>query len=252
MKTYLIDLDGTMYHGNQMNPHADELIAYFIETKQPFYFMSNNSRRTAQQNVEQMERVGIKGTKGEQFFTSAIAAAMHFAKHSDLRNVYCIGEDGLREALLNYGFKLVEKDVDYVFVGLDINAAYQELSKPLNFLLNGAKLVGTNIDRKMPSDNGFILGNGSMVAMYEYASNQKSEPMGKPYQAYLDAALTFCHCQKEDIIILGDNLETDIALGTNNQVETILYTGGVNSRADIERLNIHPDHVIDNLLELIK
>ena len=101
-KTFLIDLDGTMYHGNTVNKNANELIQYFNENNIDYYFFTNNARRTGIENVEHMNKVGIYNTKPEQFFTSAIAACMYIAKNSDKRNAYYIGENGLRESLIKY------------------------------------------------------------------------------------------------------------------------------------------------------
>ena len=72
------------------------------------------------------------------------------------------------------GFRITDQDPDFVFVGLNKEATYAEYSKALTFLLQGAKLIGTNQDRILAKPDGFEIGNGSVVAMFEYASNQKS------------------------------------------------------------------------------
>ena len=51
--------------------------------------------------------------------------------------------------------------------------------------------------------------------------------------------------------VLGDNLETDIRLGFDHGVETVFVTSGVHQREDIARLGVYPDHVVDDLRELI-
>jgi len=86
--------------------------------------------------------------------------------------------------------------------------------------------------------------------MFEYASGQTSMKIGKPHSAFLHEALDYYHLSKEECIIIGDNLETDIALGANEQVETILVLSGVHHEEDIERLKIYPDRIISRLDEL--
>ena len=88
--------------------------------------------------------------------------------------------------------------------------------------------------------------------MFEYATGQTSLRIGKPSKVILEEMLEAFHIKKEDCIIVGDNLETDIALGVNESVDTILVTTGVHQREDIERLNIKPTMIIDNLKELMK
>lgn len=252
MKTYLIDLDGTMYRGDGQIEGAIPFIEELIKRNQPFYFLTNNSKRTRKQNVEHMEKVGFHGIKEEHFFTSAMAAARYAKKHIDGRNAYYVGQDGLKEALEENGFILSEKNVDVVFVGLNTEATYKEYSKALGYLLKGAKLIGTNNDRILAQKDGFSIGNGSIVAMFEYASGQKSPKIGKPHETILLEALDYFDKTKEEVILIGDNLETDILLGNRCDIETIFVTSGVHQREDIEKLGIHPDYIVDNLCELLK
>ena len=112
-KTWLIDLDGTMYRGKKQIPGAIELISYLQKEKIPYCFVTNNAMRTKKQNVAHMEALGFHGIKEDEFFTSAMAAARYVARMSDRRNAYYIGEDGLREALLENGFTIVDDHSDF-------------------------------------------------------------------------------------------------------------------------------------------
>ena len=250
-KTYFIDLDGTMYRGSQIIEGAKEFIDTLTKRGERFVFLTNNAKRTKRQNVEHMEQMGFTGIREEHFFTSSMAAARYAAAHYEGRNVWYIGQDGLREALEDNGFTVTEQDVDLVFVGLDNTGTYEKYSKALDFLLKGAKLIGTNNDRLLAQPGGFAVGNGSIVAMFEYASGQVSPKIGKPHAPILEEALKYFQLRAEEAVILGDNLETDILLGVENHVDTIFVTSGVHQREDVERLNIHPTHTIDDLRELL-
>ena len=250
-KIYFIDLDGTMYRGTKQIEGANAFIEELQKRKETFYFLTNNSKRTKKQNVEHMEKLGFRNIKEEQFFTSAMAAARYAKKHMDGKRAYYIGEDGLHEALLENGFEISEDNVDFVFVGLDNQATYEKYSKALGYLLNGAKLIGTNNDRMLPQPDGFKIGNGSIVHMFEYASGQTSPKIGKPHDAILEEALDYLGCKKQDVVLIGDNLETDILLGVKNDIETVFVTSGVHQVEDIERLDIHPTHIVHDLRELL-
>ena len=158
-KTYFIDLDGTMYRGSQIIEGAKEFIDTLTKRGERFVFLTNNAKRTKRQ---------YEG-----------------------RNVWYIGQDGLREALEDNGFTVTEQDVDLVFVGLDNTGTYEKYSKALDFLLKGAKLIGTNNDRLLAQPGGFAVGNGSIVAMFEYASGQVSPKIGKPHAPILEEALKY-------------------------------------------------------------
>ena len=252
MKTYLIDLDGTMYRGNQNIDGAREFIAYCLDKGIPFYFLTNNSSRTRAQNVAHMTALGFQGIEEKHFFTSAMAAARYARKMNIGKKAAYIGMDGLKEALCEEGFELVDEDADAVFIGLDKSADYAKYSKMLKMCLNGAKLIGTNNDRRLAVGDSYDVGNGAIVAMFEYASEQKSPEIGKPYPVILNEALETFGLKKEEVILIGDNLETDIALGYTQNVETILVLGGVHGREDVERLHIIPDHIVESLYECMK
>lgn len=250
MKTYLIDLDGTMYKGSTIIEGAIEFLERIKKNGDNYIFLTNNATRTGIQNVQHMENIGFKGLKKEDFFTSSMAAASYIAKTSDKRNAYYIGVDGLEEALINNGFTITDKDVDFVFVGLDKEGTYEKYSKALTHLLNGAKLIGTNGDRLLAKDDGFNVGNGSVVALFEYATGQKSAQIGKPHKPILDEVLAYANISKDDAILVGDNLETEIKLGVDFGVETIFVTSGVHTEKDIERLNVHPTKTVQSLNDI--
>lgn len=250
MKTYLIDLDGTMYRGNSNIEGAKEFIDDCLKNHIPFYFLTNNASRTLKQNVEHMEKLGFQGIEEKHFFTSSMAAAQAMRKKGYTK-AQMIGMDGLKEALENNGFEICE-DPECLFVGLDREGNYEKYSKALQYLLKGAILVGTNDDRLLAHGDTYHVGNGSIVRMFEYASGQTSLRIGKPSGTILYEALDYYGLSKEDCVIIGDNLETDIALGVNEHVKTILVLSGVHHEEDIQRLGIYPDHVIHKLDELIQ
>lgn len=252
MKTYLIDLDGTMYRGNKNIEGTHELIQDCLEKKVPFYFLTNNATRTRKENAEHMLKLGFEGIQPEHFYTSSMAAIHHVAQLSGDRHAYYIGQAGLKEAFDEGGFIYDDQNPTYVFVGLDTAGNYQLYSQALHYLLNGAQLVGTNNDRRLPHGDRFNVGNGAIVAMLEYASGQTSIKIGKPHKAILVAALEHFSLKKEEVILIGDNLETDIQLGINCDVETIFIDTGVHTFEDIEKLQIFPSKKIHSLSELIK
>ncbi|MFR6488575.1 MAG: HAD hydrolase-like protein [Clostridium sp.] len=90
-----------------------------------------------------------------------------------------------------------------------------------------------------------------MVHMLEYCSEQQALMIGKPHTPMLQEALRYAGIEKEAALMIGDNLETDVAFGLNNGCSTIFVTTGVHTRQDCENSGLRPDLVIDNLLELV-
>jgi len=114
------------------------------------------------------------------------------------------------------------------------------------------RFSATNPDRLLANNGTFDIGNGAVIDMLEYASGVEAVKIGKPYQIILDILLDEKNLKKEDLIFIGDNLETDIKLGYDAKIETIMVCSGVHTEKDIERLKVYPTKVIKNLRELIK
>ena len=252
MRTYIIDLDGTMYSGSTNIDGAREFIDYLHSKNLPYIFLTNNATRTKKQAKEHMLNLGFKDIKDEDFYTSAMAAAKFIAKNYPEKKCFMIGESGLEEALKEWNFEFVQENVDFVVVGLDRNATYRKYSEALHHILKGAKFIATNPDRLLANNGTFDIGNGAVIDMLEYASGVEAIKIGKPYQTILNILLEEKKLKKEDIILLGDNLETDIKLGYDARIETIMVCSGVHTEKDIYRLKVYPTKVVKNLRELIK
>ena len=251
MKTLVFDLDGTMYRGTQIIESAHQFLDYCIQKDIPFIFLTNNSMRTPQENVKHMEEMGYTNIKPEMFYNSAMAASQYVKKHYEGNKAYYIGKQGMKDALNQEGFIIDDENPDFVFIGLDKDATYASYSKALSLILNGAKIIGTNNDRILAKPGGFEVGNGSVVDMFEYAANQKSPRIGKPNRAILDLCLEYFGLKEDEIILIGDNLETDIKLGYEQNIETVLVQTGVHTKEDIEQLKIYPTHVVNTLMDLV-
>ena len=251
MKTYLIDLDGTMYRGNDQIQGAIDFIEYCQDKQIPFYFLTNNATRTRNENAEHMLALGFKNIVPEQFYTSGMAAISYVSELNQKAHAYYLGEAGLKEAFDGSNLIYDEVHPEYVLVGMDKMGNYDKYSQLLHLLLNGATLVATNDDRRLPYGNSFKIGNGAIIAMLEYASNQTAIKIGKPHLPIIEAALSYFGLLSKDVCLIGDNLETDIQLGIKANIETIFVDSGVHSFMDIERLNINPTYQVHSLIELI-
>ena len=251
MPTYFLDLDGTMYYGTKIAPAAKTLVKRLKETGQAFYFLTNNASRTPQENAEYMRSLGFEGIESRQFFNAAMACVSYVKKNYSGRRVMMVGESGLAYELQKQGFVLVKDYADFVMVGLNRFADYRLYSLALQNLLDGALLIGTNADRILLSEDGSKLGNGSVIAMFEYASQQVALVTGKPQTIFIEEALAYFNLSKQEVILVGDNLETDILCGVNAGIRTVFVLGGVHEIKDIERLKIVPDRTISSLTELL-
>lgn len=251
-RTWLIDLDGTMYKGNQNIEGAREWIALLQKEKAEYLFVTNNATRTRLQNKEHMLKLGFTNIHERDFFTSAMASAGYIARHFDQRRAAYLGEAGMEEALLANNFQICEHRADFLFVGLQKQADYMDYSHALNILLGGAKLVGTNSDRRLPDGDHYLIGNGAVVEMLGYASDQIPLTIGKPNSSMMEEVLLYLGKAKSECIVLGDNLETDIAFGMKNGMDTIFVSSGVHTLEDAKKRQIKPYMQVYDLYELME
>lgn len=251
-KTLLIDLDGTMYRGDEQIAGAKAFMDYVHMQQIAYVFVTNNAMRTHAQNRLKMEAMGFLHIRDYDFFTSAMAAAAYLRRlYPSLIRVFYIGQEGLREALEEQGFQICNEAVELVFIGLNRKACYADYSRAFYHLQKGARLVGTNPDRKLPHGDAFQIGNGAIIKMLEYASGQEAVIVGKPCAPMMEETLRYASLRAQDCLVIGDNLETDIAFGRNYGVSTLFVTTGVHDERDCERLGIHPDITVHDLRELI-
>ncbi|MFB3216045.1 HAD family hydrolase, partial [Staphylococcus pseudintermedius] len=161
-KGYLIDLDGTMYKGNQKIEGASEFIDYLNENQIPHLYVTNNSTKAPVDVVEKLTTMAIDA-KPQEVITSAMATADYIHGEKPGATVFMIGGSGLATALEEAGLQL-ENDinVDYVVVGLDEAITYEKLTTATLAVQNGATFISTNPDPSIPKEQGFLPGNGSL------------------------------------------------------------------------------------------
>ena len=246
---YLIDMDGVIYHGNQLIPGADCFIQELCAAKVPFMFLTNNSQRTRRDVVTKLERMGVSVSE-EHVFTCAIATARFLARQKPGGTAYVIGEGGLLTALHSNGYSIVDRDPDYVVVGEGRTLNFEMAEAALRMILGGAKLVATNMDPNCPTHNGTRPGCGAIVAMLEQASGTKAFSVGKPSPLMLRAARKELGLASEETIVIGDTMETDILGGVQLNFKTILVLSGGTRREDLQNYAFRPDKVVESLADL--
>ena len=226
-KAICFDLDGTVYRGNEVIPEAVTLIEKLQRNGiEPFY-VTNNSSLTTRQFQSKLGRMGIR-TEPDQIMTSAIAAAKYCKTHFEGASVMMIGEIGLEEALISEGFELTTQNPDVVVVGIDRSITYEKLAAASLAIRAGAQFIATNGDRAFPTEKGLVPGNGSFVKLLESTTDRTAIYVGKP-EPHMLHFIQQKGYTKDEMVMIGDNYETDIQAGIRFGIDTIHVEGGVTS-----------------------
>ncbi|WP_338603640.1 HAD-IIA family hydrolase [Sulfolobus tengchongensis] len=221
-------------------------------------FVTNNSGFSRILLSRQLSYLGLKVTP-EMIITSGLAAAIYMKEKLNVKSVFAVGEEGLIEELKNHGFSVlssveVEKILpDAVVLGLDRLSTYDKLSLAMRCISKGSKFVVTNMDRLWPAKDGLKLGAGALASSIIYALKRDPDFIaGKPNPWIIQIAMKISDVEKLDkILVIGDQIETDIQMGYNIGADTALVLTGISSSEDVEKSNIKPKYIVNTLLDLL-
>lgn len=249
-KGYLIDLDGTIYRGTESILEATKFIKRLQDAQIPYLFLTNNTTRTRQMVVDKLAGHGISATI-DQIYTPSLATRDYLLAENNGKptTIYLVGEIGLYQALLEAGFTLDNQHPDYVIVGLDSDLTYDKIKKATLAIRSGSKFIGTNADKNLPNEEGLVPGAGSVIAFVEATVQKKAFYIGKPERIIVDMALQVLGLQKDDVLVVGDNYDTDIKAGINSEMDSLLVYTGVSTKEQVKRHSIQPTYEIDSLDE---
>lgn len=248
---YLLDLDGTIYRGNELIPGAKSFLEKLSGANLNYKFITNNSSRTPVQLSKRLSDMGIEVTP-DHFITTALATADYMATRfqNNEHRVFIIGEDGLYTAIRDAGFTITNEAPDIVVVGLDRSFNFEKLTWAVNAIKNGAIFIATNPDKQLLTEDGIIPGTGSIVAMVESETSIQPIFIGKPYHYIFEYSLRLLETKPEFVMVIGDNYHTDIIGASKYGMQTALVLSGITQKEDLAGITISPNYIVANLDEL--
>ncbi|TLS38832.1 TIGR01457 family HAD-type hydrolase [Pseudalkalibacillus caeni] len=247
-KGYLIDLDGTMYRGKESIQAAVEFVKKLEQKQLPYLFVTNNSSKRKEQVAETLRNFGVPAT-ADHVYTTSMATASYIAEQKAGASVYVIGEEGIKSAVVEMGLTLQDENPDYVVVGIDRGINYEKLAKACLAVRAGATFISTNGDIALPTERGFLPGNGALTSVITVSTETRPIFIGKPEPIIMEQALEKLGTSKEDTLMIGDNFATDIMAGVNAGIDTLLVHTGVTTKEHLELVENLPTYTVDSLEE---
>ena len=245
---YFIDLDGTIYQGTKQFPAGKRFIERLAASDSQYLFVTNNSTKTPAEVAENLTKNHDIPTTADQVYTSAMATADYLATLPNVKRVLMIGEIGFRTALEAKGFELVsEAPADAVAIGLDREINYEKLVQATLAIQNGAAFVATNVDTNLPNERGMLPGAGTLVAALRTAVQKDPVVVGKPETIIMNGALELTGLTADQVVMVGDNYNTDIRAGLNAGIDTLLVYTGVSTKEQVAQEAQQPTHEVDSL-----
>ncbi len=249
---YIFDLDGTIYLGTTPLPDAVETLTALRAAGRKVAFLSNNPTHSREDYARRLTGMGIPATTDE-IINSTFVMVSWLLREAPGSRVFVIGEQPLKDALAEAGFQLVEEasQIEFVIASFDRTFEYRKLQIAFDAIRAGARFVATNADRYCPVPGGGQPDAAAVIAAIEACTATQIEVVvGKPSPITVSAVANILQLPHERCVMVGDRLETDIAMGINAGMATALVLTGATTREILARSAIQPNYVIETLAPL--
>ena len=188
----------------------------------------------------------------EHFYTSALATAEFLKSQAPGCSVYALGEAALTNALYNVGIFMNDVNPDYVVMGEAKSYNIDTLTKAVNLVMKGAKLIGANSDLSGPIENGIAPACRALTAPIEMATGTQAYFCGKPNPLMMRTGLKMLDCHSKDAVMVGDRMDTDIISGMESGMSTVLVLSGISTHETLHKYAYKPTVVLDGVGDIVK
>lgn len=257
IKLFLLDMDGTIYHEDELIPGAKEFFDFLNDNSLQYAFMTNNSSKGKKEYVKKLLKLGINAT--EDNIVSSVNVTTDYIKNAGFSssNIFVVGTESFKQELKAQGFHIYDEhytilpNIDLVVLGFDTELNYNKIKSVCEILDTGCEYVATNCDLKCPVKDGrFIPDCGAIAKMLEVATGRMPKFLGKPEKEIVLTAARQFSVEVNQILCVGDRLYTDIAVGINAGCSTaVVYTGEARP-SDIVDSEFKPTYQFESINEL--
>ena len=253
-KLFLLDMDGTIYLGNEIFDGTIDFLNWVKENGGRYMFLTNNSSKSVDKYIEKLNKMGISAIK-DDFTTSAQATGLYLLKFYSKDNFCVFGPVSLKQELKLYSLNITDKledDISCLVMGFDTELTFQKLEDACILLGKGVDYIATNPDWVCPTEFGYVPDCGSVSQMLYNATKRKPKFIGKPEATMIELAVEKSGFTKPQAILLGDRLYTDIASGYNAGIDTMLMLSGESTMDDLKDFDFKPTYIYNNVRELVE
>ena len=265
----IFDVDGTVVRGDDPLPGAAAGVAAVAEAGLDRLFVSNNPTKPPEAYEERLGRAGF-GVDADEVITAGSVTARYLSTHHPHEEVAVVGEPGLVDLIRETGVSATAVSPggasddrgtptddrtgrpDVLVASIDREFHYDTLRRCLWLLRDpSVTFLGTDPDVVIPAPDADVPGSGAMIdAIANVVGRDPEAMLGKPGATMRNAVLDRLELDPEEILIVGDRLDTDVALGAESGMTTALVRTGVTDDAALAASPTAPDHVLDSLASL--
>ena len=271
---FLFDCDGVVWRGIEEVSGASNILNRLLTLGKKVIFVTNNNSMTRKSFKDKVEKVLGISVSYNQLYSSGISAGLYVKQRlSPEERIFLIGSKGFSEIMDENGVKYIgygphmdgsyftdfldfkpETDIKFVVGAFDSYMNYSKMAKAFIYIREcGAEYIATNLDLNCNISKTRILpGTGSVLAGLSQSLGVQPKVVGKPSTIMFDM-ISADHClrDKSKILMVGDNLSTDILFGINSGIDTALVLSGVTTKDMLSDENsIQPTYVLDSIADM--
>jgi HAD superfamily hydrolase (TIGR01450 family) len=240
-------MDGTFYLGDQLLEGAQRLIDAVRARGQDFIYLTNNSSKNARLYSEKLTRLGLPTDAG-RVITSGAATAAHLQNERPGARVFVVGTPALEEEFITRGFILDDQAPDLVVLGFDTGFTYAKLWRLCDCVRAGLPYFATHPDFTCVTDTGYMPDIGATIAFVRASTGRDPDLIaGKPNRIIAEQAARRLGVSVAELCMVGDQLDTDIALGASAGIPAILVLSGETSADRVASAPHPPDLVFPHI-----
>lgn len=248
-KIFFFDLDGTVYLSNKLFEGVLELFSLIRASSKYLFVLSNNSSKSTDDYFKKLQDLKLNLSKSNIILSQH--PTMKFLKDNNYKKIFLLGNSSLKKEFVHFGFELTENDPQALVLAFDQEFDYNRLRLAASFLQSDIPYFATHLDNRCPIIDGYIPDAGGIAALLEKTSDRMPRVFGKPNKEMLLFKLDELNLSREDAIIFGDRLYTDIKMGKTAGISTCCVLSGETTLEMIENSVEKPDFIINGIWELL-
>ena len=245
----MIDMDGTVYKGRNAIPGAKEFIDFLLREKIPFVFLTNNSAHTREYYSDKLRKMGFNVDK-KSILTSTIATVRFIKEKRAGKKVFIVATPEVTREIEVLGIKSQEEGPDIVLLTFDRTITFDKINKAYHSIMNGAELIATHPDDLCPTEDAYDVDIGQFIHLLSYLTGTTPVIIGKPSRLMLEMAAGEMGVDKENTMMIGDRLYTDMRMAHNAGIASVLVLTGEAKMSDLDGMEERPAYVIESVADL--
>lgn len=253
-KLFLLDIDGTISFDSTLFEGSMEFFREVEKRQRNCVFITNNSTRSISGYVEKFTKMGVKVDE-RSFLTSSYASAVYLKEKYQQELLFAAGTQSFIQELREFGIRVTEDkreaEIKAVIVGFDNELTYQKVQDVCELLeTRDVDYIATNPDLACPVGFGYVPDCGAICLMIEQAAKRKPLFIGKPNPLMVEMSMKRFGCSREETVVIGDRLYTDIASGNRAGVDTVVVFTGETKKEDLKDTEFPPSYYCDSILDI--